>query len=72
MVVSSFTVILQVNSLPSTLAVIVAIPFFFAFTLPLEVTVATDFLSLDHFTVFFAPVTFNCKVLPIYNVAFFY
>ena len=43
------------------LATILAVPAFFAVTLPFELTVATLFLLLDHFTFCFVPVIFDKK-----------
>ncbi len=66
-----FTVILHTSFFFATFAVMLAFPFFFAFTTPLEETVATFFLLLFHFTFFFVPFTFRRRLFPTTNVAFF-
>lgn len=43
-----FTFIFTFIVVPFTFAVIIAEPFFFAVTLPEELTVATDFFEVDH------------------------
>ena len=63
-----FTVTLQDRVLPATFARMVAEPAFLAVTLPLELTVATDFLDVDHDTFLVVPVTFSVVLLPTYMV----
>jgi hypothetical protein len=63
------TVILQVNFLPDTEAVIVADPAALAVIVPLLDIVATDLLFDVHIILLFVPETVNFVVLPISSVA---
>ena len=67
------TVTLHRNLRALILAVITAVPFFLAVTLPFLVTEATFFL-LDFHIIFFlpeTPLTFKVKVLPLVRFSFF-
>ena len=64
------TVILQVYFCLPTLAVITAVPFLRAVTLPLAFTVAIPDFEEDHFTLDFAPDIFKLSVCPLISVAF--
>ena len=67
------TVTLHRNLRDLILAVITAVPFFLAVTLPFWVTEATFFL-LDFHIIFFlpeTPLTFKVKVLPLVRFSFF-
>ena len=65
-----FTVILHLYFLPPTLAVIVAVPFFFAVTFPFEFTVATFLLLEVHLTFLDVPVIFSVYFSPTFSVFF--
>ena len=64
------TVTLHLYVFLPTLALIYAVPFFFAVTTPFLLTVATDFFVEDHFTFFFVPFTFKRYFLPWAKVSF--
>lgn len=63
------TVTLHLYVFLPTLALIYAVPFFFAVTTPFLLTVATDFFVEDHFTFFFVPFTFKRYFLPWVKVS---
>ncbi|EET62452.1 hypothetical protein BRYFOR_05487 [Marvinbryantia formatexigens DSM 14469] len=65
-----FTVTLQVYFLLPALAVIVAVPFFFAVTTPFEETVATLFLEVVHLTFPEIPLSLSVYFFPVFNVSF--
>ena len=67
----ALTVTLHFNLVLATFAVITAVPFFFAFTLPFFETLATLFLPEDHFTFFFVFFTFSVLLSPTLIVSFF-
>ena len=63
-----FTLTVQVSLVLPIVAVIFAVPAFFAVTLPVLLTVAT-FLLLDfHFGVRVVPFTFSVYVLPVFTL----
>ena len=66
------TVTLQVSLLLPYLAVIVAVPFLTAFTIPLEVTDATDLLLLVQVIFPLVPLDFKIYVFPTLSVILFW
>ena len=63
------TFIVHLYFFPATLTVIFVVPFFFAVTFPLELTVATFVFELfHHFTFLFVPFIFNVYFSPTYKV----
>ena len=62
------TVTLQVYFLFPAFAVIIADPFFLASTLPVLLTVATDFLLEIHVVPPLVSETFNCMVCPVNSI----
>ena len=67
----TLTVTRHTNFFFPNLAVILAFPFFLAFTFPLEETVAIFLLLLFHFTFLPAPLTLSRTLFPTYKVTFF-